>query len=157
MTKKKTTVNHVQKPVLAGGDPSGGSVCCERFVPLQELLKDKNYVPSVENLEKVLCDETMLNDQKVRFSLLFEALAITLFTTNSGKSILQSIQTFTSKKRKLWAQSFENNNSNYASIVFSWKDNDILLLKFVRFLLANKTMPLKIDRYNLPEHKLPLS
>lgn len=157
MTKKKAATNYAERQNLASEDSSGDSVHFKDFIPLQELLKDKNYVPSVENLEKILYNETMFNDQKICSNLLLEALIITLFTTISGKSALQLIQTSSLKERKSWAQSFENNSSSYASIVLSWKDNDILLLKFLRFLLANKTSPLQINRYNLPEYKLPLS
>lgn len=157
MTKKKAATNYAERQNLASEDSSGDSVHFKDFIPLQELLKDKNYVPSVENLEKILYNETMFNDQKICSNLLLEALIITLFTTISGKSALQLIQTSSLKERKSWAQSFENNSSSYASIVLSWKDNDILLLKFLRFLLANKTTPLQINRYNLPEYKLPLS
>lgn len=157
MTKKKVATNYIERRSLASEESSVDSVRFQQFIPLQELLKEKNYVPSVENLERVLYDETMFNDQKVRFNLLLEALTITLFTTISGKSILQLIRSSTLKERKLWAESFENNNTNYASIVLSWKDNDMLLLKFLRFLLANKTTSLQIDRYNLAEYKLPLS
>ena len=87
----------------------------------------------------------------------FEALSVTLFTTKSGKSILQTMKASTSKERKAWEKSFENHDSNYASIIRSWKEDDVLLLKFLRFILANKTTPLQIDRYNLPKYKLPLS
>lgn len=133
MTKKKAATNYAERQNLASEDSSGDSVHFKDFIPLQELLKDKNYVPSVENLEKILYNETMFNDQKICSNLLLEALIITLFTTISGKSALRLIQTSSLKERKSWAQSFENNSSSYASIVLSWKDNDILLLKFLRF------------------------
>ncbi|KOG99624.1 CCR4-NOT core subunit CAF130 [Saccharomyces eubayanus] len=159
MNKKKSASNDVEKQTLASGvdDPLGDAHHYAQFVSLQELLKDKHYTPSVENLEKLLYDETILNDQEIRFPLLFEALSVTLFTTKAGKSALQMMKASTLKERKAWEKSFENHDSNYASIILSWKKDDVLFLKFLKFILANKTTPLQIDRYNLPKYKLPLS
>ena len=102
MTKKKAATNYAERQNLASEDSSGDSVHFKDFIPLQELMKDKNYVPSVENLEKILYNETMFNDQKICSNLLLEALIITLFTTISGKSALRLIQTSSLKERKSW-------------------------------------------------------
>ncbi|CAI4062557.1 hypothetical protein SKDZ_07G3770 [Saccharomyces kudriavzevii ZP591] len=157
MTKKKSATTDVERQLLLGDNSSNDALRYEQFVPLQVLLKDKSYVPSLENLEKLLYNESILDDQKIRLSILFEALSIILFTTKSGKSILQVVQASTLKEKKLWAQSLRDDDSNYASVVQGWKDNDVLFLKFLGFLLANKTTSLQIDKYNLPEYKLPLS
>lgn len=128
------------------------------IVPLKDVLAAEGgaHTSCITSLGKILKDEAMLSNTMIRPSLLCESIVLALFTTKSGSSMLSlSIDESAKSMHKRWLLCNKSATS-YKTRISNWKDDEIMLLKFVSFLIDNRSIPLDFKNYNKPNWKLSL-
>ncbi|CAB4252004.1 similar to Saccharomyces cerevisiae YGR134W CAF130 Part of the evolutionarily-conserved CCR4- NOT transcriptional regulatory complex involved in controlling mRNA initiation [Maudiozyma barnettii] len=140
------------------------------YNPIDEVFKDWKFISSIKHLEKLFLNEKYLNDSSLIPSLLLEASVIIFLTTRSGISILKvlhHIVYFSEPKDPLqvslinlkrWLEKNKEIHRGYKNMRENWDSNQqIYLLKLLRFLILNRDESIDITQYHNCLHKISLS
>lgn len=121
---------------------------------LDESLSEQGLRPlgaGIDALVSALKDESLLECDAVRDSLLCEGLVVALFATRAGSSILPLLEESIRKKMLQKRQITEPKGA-----VSSWHNDEWLLSKFLAYLVENRNCSVRWHDYNKPSWKLPL-
>ncbi|SMN18088.1 similar to Saccharomyces cerevisiae YGR134W CAF130 Part of the evolutionarily-conserved CCR4-NOT transcriptional regulatory complex involved in controlling mRNA initiation [Maudiozyma saulgeensis] len=140
------------------------------YNPIDEVITDWKFIPSLNNLEKLFLNEKYLSDSSLIPAILIESSVIIFLTTRSGTSILKALHHivyFSEPKDPLqkslinlkrWLEKNKENNRGYMNMREDWTNNQpIYLFRLLKFLILNKDTSIDVSQYNNSLHKTSLS